>query len=72
MQPSKHATDVLMGKKAIMDYLQISRDSFYELIKIGLPAAVINNRYYAHKINIDAWFQAITRTQSRIPKTDAD
>ena len=68
----KPTTDVLIGKKSIMNYLQVGEIAFYELIKIGMPAAVINNRYYAHRANIDTWFMGITRTQSRIPKTDAD
>lgn len=68
----KLTTGVLIGKKAITTYLNISRDSFYELIKLGMPAAVINNRYYAHKENIELWFQGITRQQTRNPQTDAE
>jgi hypothetical protein len=37
-----------------------------------MPAAVINNRYYAHKENLEMWFQAVTRTQTRNPQTEAD
>jgi|APFre7841882793_1041355.scaffolds.fasta_scaffold159115_1 hypothetical protein len=73
VQPiSKQTTGVLIGKKAIAEYLHVSRDSFYEFIKLGLPAVVINNRYYAHKENIELWFQGITRQQTRTPQTDAE
>jgi hypothetical protein len=71
-QPPINKSGVLIGKKAIAAYLNISRDSFYELIRLGLPAVVINNRYYAHKENIELWFQGITRQQTRTPQTEAE
>jgi hypothetical protein len=71
-QPTRDKTNVLIGKKAITTYLNISRDSFYEFIRLGMPAVVINNRYYAHRENIELWFQAITRSQTRTPQTDAE
>ena len=63
--PHKETTGLLIGKKAIAEYLDISRDTFTEMMKLGMPAVVINNRYYAHHNNLELWFQAITRTQPR-------
>lgn len=44
---------LLVGKKDITNYLQVGVGTFYELIKIGLPARVINGRYYAHADCLD-------------------
>ncbi|MCU0836866.1 MAG: hypothetical protein MUC77_20935 [Chromatiaceae bacterium] len=51
---------LLIGRKAITGYLQIGDPMFYEFIKLGMPARVINNRWYAHTDNIDLFFKQIT------------
>ena len=71
-KPMIQATGVLIGRDAIQTYLSISRDTFYSLIKLGLPASVINGRWYAHRENIEGWFQLITRRQTRGDIQDAE
>lgn len=57
---------LLVGKKDILDYLQIGEPMFYEFVhKMGMPARVINNRWYAHTENIDDFMKTITRTDNR-------
>lgn len=51
---------LLIGKKDITEYLRIGDPMFYEFVKMGLPARVINRRWYAHKDNIDLFFKQIT------------
>lgn len=63
-QSSSGTCGVLIGKKAIASYLNISRDTFYEFIRLGMPAAVINGRWYAHRENIEQWFQIVTRKRA--------
>jgi hypothetical protein len=58
-------TGLLIGKKEITAYLNISEDTFYAFIKLGMPATTINNRYYAHQGNLEKWVQAITLQQPR-------
>ena len=61
----KPTTGLLIGKKEITEYLNISYDAFAAFLKLGMPATIINNRYFAHKENLELWFQAITRQQLR-------
>ncbi|MFA5056839.1 MAG: hypothetical protein WC485_01885 [Opitutaceae bacterium] len=60
MAPNGHRGRLLIGKKDITDYLRVGDPMFYELIKIGLPARVINRRWFAHTDNIDLFFKQIT------------
>ena len=64
-QKPKPTSGLLIGKKEITQYLNISCDAFAAFIKLGMPATIINNRYYAHQENLELWFQAITRQQSQ-------
>ena len=51
---------ILMGKQAILDYLRISEHTLRKFIDRGLPVRIIDNRYYAHKDNIDRYFEDLT------------
>ena len=51
---------VLIGVKAVTEYLSISEPTFYKFINLGLPAIVIDGRWYAHTDNIDDYFKKIT------------
>ena len=50
----------MVGKKAIIDYLQISEYTFLKFVNWGLPVRVIENRYYAHTDNLDLYFRKLT------------
>jgi hypothetical protein len=53
---------ILVGRKAIMDFLHISsKDLFQFFIKSGLPAELINNRWWAHTDNLEDYFKHVTR-----------
>jgi hypothetical protein len=51
---------ILIGLDAIKGYLQISEPTFKKFLRMGLPARVIDSRWYAHKDNLDLYFQKIT------------
>lgn len=54
-------TDLLAGKKEIMDYLRCSDWSRVEkLIKEGLPVMKIAGRWEALKSGIDTWYKRQT------------
>ncbi len=57
---------ILIGKKAILDYLQLSENTFFKFVKRGLPVRVIENRYYAHTDNLDLYFQKLTIGDGRV------
>ena len=60
---------ILIGMDEIMTYLNISRPTFEKFIHLGLPARVIDNRWYAHTDNLDLYFQKITvGTRGDIPE----
>jgi len=61
-----HRSKILIGKKAIMNYLTISsKDLFAYFIRHGMPAELINNRWYAHKDNIEEFFRITTRVSRK-------
>jgi len=62
----KASTKFIVGQKAIMGYLQISRPLFDHFMKIGLPVATINGRQYAHADNLDDWCRNTFRGQATI------
>jgi hypothetical protein len=51
---------LLIGKDAILDYCQISKRIWPQFVELGLPVAIINQRFYAHTDNIDNFFRQIT------------
>lgn len=63
---------LLIGKQRIMEYLSIGAPSFYEFVKMGMPARVIHNRWYAHTENIDLFFKQITLRQAGEIREDAE
>jgi len=60
------STKILIGKKAILDYLQLSENTFFKFVQRGLPVRVIENRYYAHTDNLDLYFQKLTIGDGRV------
>jgi hypothetical protein len=59
---------ILTGKQAIMDYLQMSESTFFKFVRLGLPVRVIDKRYYAHKDNIDRYFENLTSKTAEASK----
>ena len=59
---------ILFGKQAIMDYLQMSESTLAKFVKMGLPVKVITNRYYAHKDNLDRYFENLTSKEKEAGK----
>jgi hypothetical protein len=63
---------LLIGKQDIMKYLSIGAPAFYDFVKMGMPARVIQNRWYAHSENIDTFFKQITARSSKDIPEDAE
>lgn len=67
----KQNDNILQGRDEIMTYAGFSsRQVFYDFVKKRkFPAKAINNRWYAHKENIDQYFKVTTRGgMKEIPK----
>ena len=62
----------LFGKKAILEYLKVGEPAFRTFIEMGMPAQVINGRWYAHKDNIDEFWRTLTRYRETAPPSDAE
>lgn len=62
----------LQGSKKIMEYLQVSKPVFYKFVSMGMPAVVIDNRWYAHADNLDEFMKAITRNRTSVIPEDAE
>jgi len=64
---------ILIGCDAIMNYIGISsRVLFKEFIENGMPAKLINNRWYAYTDNLDDFFKILTRYREKNPPEDAE
>jgi len=51
----------LVGKKAIADYMHLTEKTLPAFLDLGLPAAKINGRWYAHTENVDSFFKRLTK-----------
>jgi len=68
----KNGSKTLIGLNSILEYMDISRPMFIQFIEMGLPARIINKRWYAHKENIDDFFKAITRHREKGVPPDSE
>ena len=51
---------VFTRAQEIIDAYGITRARFDKFIRMGMPARLIDNRWYAHRDNIDEWFRRLT------------
>jgi hypothetical protein len=51
---------LLNGKQQIKSSDSIGALAFYDFLNMGMPARIIQNRWYAHTDNIDLFFKQIT------------
>lgn len=63
---------ILIGCEAIMTYIGVSRPLFKEFVAKGMPAKLINNRWYAHTDNLDEFFKRLTFYKEENPPEDAE
>lgn len=64
---------ILNGRESIMAHIGIaSMPLFREFIANGMPAKLINNRWYAHVDNLDEYFKMLTRYKEKNPPEDAE
>jgi hypothetical protein len=62
MPPEK--TGLLYGKKAIMEYLDISQYILNKLVDAGMPVIRDKSNYIAHKDNLEAFLRGYTSCQA--------
>jgi len=63
--PPRNDNKILNGRGEIEQYLNVSKRVFYQFLEMGLPARVINKRWYAHKDNVDEFFKKLTRYREK-------
>ena len=64
------SSKLLIGADEIMQYLCISLPVFKKFVKIGMPAILIDSRWYAYPDNLEDYFKKITRVDSRMVEID--
>lgn len=64
--------NILWTAESISKYLGVSRNKFYALIKLGLPAVVIDGIWCAHVENLEAFFRSGTGKGPRVIPEDAE
>lgn len=67
-----NGSKTLIGLKMICEYLEITKPTFYQFVQMGLPARIVNKRWYAHKENIDAFFKHLTHNRVTEIEKDAN
>jgi hypothetical protein len=55
---------LLVGVNEVCTYLQCCEQVFYKFIRLGMPAKLIDGRWYAHAENIDTFFRTLTNINS--------
>jgi hypothetical protein len=63
---------ILWTADAIAKYLGVSRNKFYNLVEMGLPAVVIDGKWCAHVDNLEAFFKLGTGKSARKVPEDAE
>ena len=56
---------VLFGKDEIMEQYKMTDYKLKKFIKMGMPVLVVDGTCYAHRDNINEWFRAVTRVNSK-------
>jgi hypothetical protein len=56
---------VLFGKEEIMEAYKMTDYKFKKWIKMGMPVLILDGTCYAHRDNIDEFFRAVTRVNSK-------
>ncbi len=54
---------ILKGQEAIMAWLDVSDTVFKKFVGMGMPVKVVFGTYWAHKDNLEKFFQVITIPQ---------
>jgi hypothetical protein len=57
---------ILIGRKAIMAYLGISRKTYLKYVMMGLPVLHVDGHCHAHTDNINTFFLEMTKEQGKI------
>ena len=65
---TQNSDKLLTSKQAIMDYLEMSEHTMRKFIGMGLPIKIIDSRYYAHKDNLDRFFEDLTAKKAEASK----
>lgn len=63
---------ILWTADVIAKYLKISKGKFYNLVKAGLPAVIIDGVWCAHADNLEMFFQRGTAKVTRDIPADAE
>lgn len=56
---------VLFGKDEIMEAYKMTDYKFKKWIKMGMPVLILDGTCYAHRDNIEEFFRAVTRVNSK-------
>lgn len=56
---------VLKSRDEIREHYGLSRTAFDKFISMGMPARIIDGKWYAHVDNIDQFFKKITAGQGK-------
>lgn len=63
---------ILWTADVISKYIGVSRNGFYDLVKMGLPAVVIGGKWCAHADNLEMFFQRGTAVVTKNIPNEAD
>ncbi len=61
---------VLFGKDEIIEAYKMTDYKFKKWLKMGMPVLILDGTCYAHRDNIDEFFKAVTRVNSKNAEVD--
>jgi len=71
-----NSSGLLQGRSEICTYLRISRVTFVNFVRWGMPARFQNGRWYAHRKNIDEfirkWTYIVSPKQATVEELSED
>jgi hypothetical protein len=65
-------SEILIGLAEITEYLGVTTNTFKKLVEKGLPATVIDGKWYAHTDNIKEYFKRATLIRSKVIDESAE
>lgn len=62
----------LFGIEKIAEFIGVSKPTVYKMIEYGMPARIVDGKWYAHAENIDLFMKTWTNVRTKKAKVEAE
>ena len=63
MNRNGNKSGLIIGINPLAQFLGVSEPTVYEYLKMGMPGQKIRGNWHFHKIHIEAFFMALTKSR---------